>query len=153
MRVPQLRRDVEPKVRMERDDVLPQADVLPPRLPVRHFEQQGIQRRLQFLLDVLQQTGDAVLDALLQYLHVVGVDELDHLQVVPLLQLLDPVLRLALGIDEEGVAHRVVHDYGVLDGERVVGEAVDAPLLDAHLHAQDFQEGVVLRGGDLQALE
>ena len=53
-----------------------------------------------------------------------------------------------LRINHERPATRVAHHDGVVDGEGVVGQAVDDPCADHHGVAQHGVEGEVARGGD-----
>ena len=90
------------------------------RIPTHLFEgllqEYGLQDGIQLLSNVLQETGVAELEAVLQGAHVVGVRELDDLQLVDLLHVFDPLVGLALRVDHQRPAVGMLHDDGVVDG-------------------------------------
>ena len=85
--------------------------------------------RIDVLVAVLDEHGKAVLDGHLELLEKVRVVERDHLQVVLLLLLLDPLERLLLRIDAIGEATRLRCQDAVLHGQLVGRQAFAAPSL------------------------
>ena len=89
-------------------------------IPTHLFEgllqEYGLQDGIQLLSNVLQETGVAELEAVLQGAHIVGVGELDDLQLVDLLHVLDPLVGLALRVDHQRPAVGMLHDDGVVNG-------------------------------------
>ena len=63
----------------------------------------------------------AHLDTILQRTGVVGIRELDDLQLVGLLQVLDPLVGLALRVDHQGPAVGIGDYQGVVCGETAQG--------------------------------
>jgi len=51
-----------------------------------------------------------------------------HLQLVVLFARLDPVLALALRVNQQGVAGGLRYDDAVLGGQLIVGQALQIPL-------------------------
>ena len=120
VRVTQRGGDVEAEVIVELDDALAQLDAHHAAGFEQLLQQQRLQRRVQLLLDVLQEHGETELDGVLQRSEVVAVRELDHLDVVLALHVLDPLVRLTLRIDHQRPAPGVGDHDSVVDGERIV---------------------------------
>ena len=116
----------------------------------RLSQQDGLQRGVQLLLDVLEQARLAEPDAVFEGLQEVPLSQLDDLQVVLLLQDLEPSVGLGLGVDDQGPSSAVLDDDSIDRGEQVGRQAVVLPLPDLHLFSQDPLEGEVLRGRDLE---
>ncbi len=143
MRVGQLGRDVEAKVLVIGDNCVAQLEHQAAGLAESLAEQDGLKGRVQLSGHVLKQAGFTKADCVLKRAKEVPVGELDNVQAVFFLQALCPLVALALGVDEERPALRVLHDDAVLDGEGVFGQACQLPLADFHGVAQGAHD---LRG-------
>jgi hypothetical protein len=77
----------------------------------------GLQRRVKGLVDVLEEDGLAQPDACLDDLQELGVGELASLDVVVFLHVLDPLVALRLRVDEKRPPLCLRADDTVLEGE------------------------------------
>lgn len=91
------------------------------------FHQKGFEGGIDLLADILQQDRLAELDSVLQNSHVIFLGQSDHVDVIILLHVLHPFVGLALGIDHQRPSAGIRHDYRVVDGEEVGGQAEDDP--------------------------
>ena len=64
-----------------------------------------------------------------------------HLQVGASLQILDPLVGLALRVDHERPASSIGHHYGIVNGQGVIWQACQQPFPHFHRLAQDGIEG------------
>lgn len=80
------------------------------------------------------------------------VVELRDAELVVRLLAQDPGARLALGVDEHGVARGVGHHDAVLDGQLVRGQALQIPLADGGVVDEEGGEVHVGRGGHAERL-
>mmetsp|Transcript_161065 Transcript_161065/g.516989 ORF Transcript_161065/g.516989 Transcript_161065/m.516989 type:complete len:533 (-) Transcript_161065:1584-3182(-) len=128
--VRQLSRDVKPEVLRPLDSRVTKAHHHQCTLLEGRLLQDGIQDGIQGLLDVLQDNRVSKLDRVLELAHIVHV-QAQHLQRLAV-HLFHPLVRLPLRIDHQRPASGIVQDDGIVDAERVVGQAIDDPL--AHFH-------------------
>mmetsp|Transcript_14307 Transcript_14307/g.34751 ORF Transcript_14307/g.34751 Transcript_14307/m.34751 type:complete len:352 (+) Transcript_14307:1461-2516(+) len=140
VRVTQLGGDVEAELVMVLDGAVAQAQAHGAPLLEDRLEQQGLDGGVQLLAHILQQDGRAELDAVLQLADEVTVRQLHHAQAVLLLHVADPLVALALRVDDERPPARLAHNDGVVDGEGVVGQSVDGPVADLYGLAQHGAE-------------
>ena len=99
--IAQLRRHKQAEIGAELDDAVSQLNVQRSALLKRLPQQQRLQHRVEILVDVLQQHRRAELDAVFQRASEARVGRLDDVQVVRLLHVLDPLVRLALRVDQQ----------------------------------------------------
>ena len=85
-------------------------------------------------------------------IHVIRVRQFDNLKFVLPLHVVNPFVRLTLRIDEQAPPLRVVHDNGVLGGERVSRQAEYVPRIDLYLGAEHLDEIVISRARYVQAV-
>ena len=117
------------------------------------FEQQGLQDGVYLLPNVLQEDRRPKLDAVLERADKVAVCQFDDVEVVGLLHVLDPLVGLALWVNQQGpptsIAARTEptqyiwcvsrmytytpDDDAILYGERVCGQSSNIPLTNLHL--------------------
>ena len=152
VRVPELGGHVQLELVAVLDHRVAQLDAVGPGLLEDLLLQEGLQRPVDALLNVLDQRGRPERDAVLQRPHVVRVGELHDLQLVVRLHGPDPLVGEALGVDAEGPAAPLVHRDGVLGGELVLGQALDVPRPDLDGVPEDGVEGEDVAAGHLVLL-
>lgn len=61
-------------------------------------------------------------------------------------------MRLPLGIDQQGPPLGSVHNDGVINRKRIHRQAVNGPILDFNRNAQNVDQTVTARAGNLQII-
>ena len=120
VRVGELRLEVELEVRVVVHLLVAELHHRRPAAFHRLSSHDGVEDGVDVVLEVFNHQRDAVLDAVLHVRDVVGLGELDDLELVAPL-LLDPLDALELGVDHERPSLGGGHDGAVLDGQRVGG--------------------------------
>ena len=152
MRVAVLCGYVEPEVLVVLDGGVAQSDNHLTALLKRRLEKQRLERRVQLLAHVLEEHGVSELDRVLELADEIPVGELDDYQVTRLLHLANPLIRLALRVDDQRPAPGFVHHDGVVHGEGVVGQTINGPLLNLHRLTEHCDELERVRARDAARL-
>mmetsp|Transcript_11097 Transcript_11097/g.26039 ORF Transcript_11097/g.26039 Transcript_11097/m.26039 type:complete len:607 (-) Transcript_11097:345-2165(-) len=135
------------------DDRVADVDaVRPPRL-VDALGEERFEDRVDRLSDVLEEHRPPVLYARLDVAHEVRLRELVHPQVVVLLHVPDPLVRLELGIHAQGPAAPARDHHAVLCREAVRREPLDVPRPHVRRIREEVSERVGLARRDLELLE
>ena len=127
VRVGQLRSEVQPEVRRVVHLLVPEFDAQRVALLDEALAQDGFQNRVNFFADVLDEDGIAKLDGVLHLANHVRHVQSHGDQTVGLLGVLDPLVPLALGVDQQRKAPRVGHNDAVLDRRRVLRQSTNRP--------------------------
>mmetsp|Transcript_25181 Transcript_25181/g.84579 ORF Transcript_25181/g.84579 Transcript_25181/m.84579 type:complete len:478 (-) Transcript_25181:1520-2953(-) len=158
MRVGQLRRHDQLKVGVVRNRVLPELDhILAPGLEFL-LEQDGLQRRLERLADVLQQRPFAEAHRLFQRSQKVLLRERDDIKAIPAALAIpaavaDEAVRLTLRVDEESPPPAPVQHDRILRREVVAGQALQLPRSDLDRLSQSQNDVALVRVRDVHRLE
>mmetsp|Transcript_13357 Transcript_13357/g.32645 ORF Transcript_13357/g.32645 Transcript_13357/m.32645 type:complete len:547 (-) Transcript_13357:606-2246(-) len=108
----------------------------------------GVQHRVNVHGQVLDQQGQAVLDAVDDLVDVLVLRLLDDDQAVRLLAVDDPLDALQLRVDHQGPAGSSRHDSTVLNGQRVSGQALVGPASLGGVVSEQIQGLDAGRHGD-----
>ena len=107
--------------------------------------QHWLQRRIQRLLDVLQQQRTTHADGVFERAQQVHVAQLGDLQVVSALHVADPLLGLALRIDHQRPPLTTLHQQRVVGADLIGGQALQLPLPHIYRIADGLHEVEALR--------
>ena len=140
VRVGQLGRDVELEVVAVGHVAVAEAQQQLAALLEGLLQQHGLERRVELLLDVLAQHGLPVADGVLERAQEVRLRQLDDLQLVLLVHVLDPAVRLPLRVDHERPAPAHGREHAVLGRELVGRQAHHVPEPHLHRVAQQAHE-------------
>eukprot|EP01136_Pigoraptor_vietnamica_P000134 Opistho-1_new@25059 len=152
-RVAELGRDVEHKA-VHHVDLLV-ADLHLDRAPaldevaLEHVVEDGV----ELLVNVLEEQRATAAEAVLEVVAEVLVVQRADLKLVRRLAVHDPLLALALGVDQQREARRLRHDDAVLDRKLVVREALQRPLADRRVVDQHADDVEVVRERHAAALQ
>jgi len=122
-----------------------------PLLALLHqlLAQNGLEGGVELFFDVLHEHDLAVADSVLEYLEEVGFAEFGDVHVAVLVHVLDPLVGLALRVDDERPPAAVEDENAIVGRERVSGKTVFLPIPDLHLIRQNSCEFVVVGNGDV----
>lgn len=106
-----------------------------PLLALLHqlLPQNGLQRGVEFFFDVFHEHDLSVADGVLEYFEEVGFAEFGDVHVAVLVHVLDPLVGLALGVDDQRPPAAVEDENAVVGRKRVRGKTVLLPISDLHL--------------------
>ena len=144
MRVGDARREVKSEVGMVIDVGVAEFDQTPSVLDKDVLQQDVIERRINRLLDVLNQDLKPVHHATSHYLHEVGFAEFKDLQLGTAFYVFNPPICLQLRIDQQWEPVAVRGDNPIVDGHGISGEFIQNPVTDGDRFTRDLSQGVVL---------
>eukprot|EP00962_Isochrysis_galbana_P028266 scaffold8907_cov105-Isochrysis_galbana.AAC.3 len=148
VRVGQLGGQVEAEVRV----VVHLFVAQPYDLPVAYLDHcarhDGLQRRVELLLDLLHQHRLAKGDGVLEGAQIVGLLERHHLEPVGLLHVADPLVGLLLRVNHQRPAGAARDGDAILGREGVGRQALDVPVAHVLRVGQKIAKVKVFRAGD-----
>ena len=150
VRVGQLRSEVQPEVRRVVHLLVPEFDAQRVALLDEALAQDGFQNRVNFFADVLDEDGIAKLDGVLHLANHVRHVQSHGDQTVGLLGVLDPLVPLALGVDQQRPASAAGHHHSVLRAKRIRRQLVDVPVADVGGVREEEREIELVRRGNLE---
>ena len=150
VRVGQLRSEVQPEVRRVVHLLVPEFDAQRVALLDEALAQDGFQNRVNFFADVLDEDGIAKLDGVLHLANHVRHVQSHGDQTVGLLGVLDPLVPLALGVDQQRPASAAGHHHAVLRAKRIRRQLVDVPVADVGGVREEEREIELVRRGNLE---
>mmetsp|Transcript_2871 Transcript_2871/g.12279 ORF Transcript_2871/g.12279 Transcript_2871/m.12279 type:complete len:329 (+) Transcript_2871:2438-3424(+) len=150
VRVGQFRSEVQPEVRRVVHLLVPEFDAQRVALLDEALAQDGFQNRVDFFADVLDEDRIAKLDGVLHLAnhvrHVQGHGD----QTVGLLGVLDPLVPLALGVDQQRPAAAAGHHHAILRAKLIRRQLVDVPVADVGGVREEEREVELVRRGNLE---
>ena len=152
MRVGHLGREVELEVGIVVHVCVSKPNQRPAVLCEDSLLEDGLQRRVEHLADVLHQHGVADANGRLEGSQVVRISELDHLERVLLLHRLDPRVGLVLRVDHQRPPLPARHQDAVVDAHVIRWQTPDVPVSHLHRARQRAPQSAVVAHGHVQLL-